>query len=54
MTKAGVPFLDEHDKEEFVPRLIHTKRLLECETRAEITEVLGSCFALPARFNMFA
>jgi hypothetical protein len=54
VTRTGVPVLDEHGREQFVPRLINTKRLLECETRAEITEVLGSCFALPARFNMFA
>jgi hypothetical protein len=44
ITKAGVPFLDEHGKEQFVPRLIHTKRLLECETRTEINEVLGINF----------
>jgi hypothetical protein len=41
MTRAGEPFLDEEGNEQFVPRLIHTRRLLECRTRAEVHEVLG-------------
>jgi hypothetical protein len=41
VTKAGEPVLDEEGNEQFVPRLIHTKRLLECRTRAEMHEILG-------------
>jgi hypothetical protein len=41
VTRAGEPVLDEEGNEQFVPRLIHTKRLLECRTRAEVHEVLG-------------
>jgi hypothetical protein len=41
VTRAGEPVLDEEGQEQFVPRLIHTKRLLECRTRAEVHEVLG-------------
>jgi hypothetical protein len=41
VTRAGEPVLDEEGNEQFVPRLIHTKRLLECRIRAEVHEVLG-------------
>jgi hypothetical protein len=41
VTRAGEPVLDEEGNEQFVPRLIHTKRLLECRTRTEVHEVLG-------------
>jgi hypothetical protein len=41
VTRAGEPVLDEEGNEQFVPRLINTKRLLECRTRAEVFEVLG-------------
>jgi hypothetical protein len=41
VTKAGEPVLDDEGNEQFVPRLIHTKRLLECRTRAEVHEILG-------------
>jgi hypothetical protein len=41
VTRAGEPVLDEEGNEQFVPCLIHTKRLLECRTRAEVHEVLG-------------
>jgi hypothetical protein len=41
VTKAGEPFLDDEGQEQFVPRLIHTKRLLECKTRAEMYKVFG-------------
>jgi hypothetical protein len=42
VTRAGEPLLDEEENEQFVPRLIHTRRLLECKTRAEAHKVLGS------------
>jgi hypothetical protein len=41
VTRAGESVLDDEGNEQFVPRLIHTKRLLECRTRAEVHEVLG-------------
>jgi hypothetical protein len=41
VTRKGEPVLDEEGNEQYVPRLIHTKRLLECRTRAEVHEVLG-------------
>jgi hypothetical protein len=41
VTRAGEPLLDEERKEQFVPRLIHTRRVLECKTRAEVHKVLG-------------
>jgi hypothetical protein len=41
VTRTGEPVLDEEGNEQFVPCLIHTKRLLECRTRAEVHEVLG-------------
>jgi hypothetical protein len=41
VTRAGEPVLDEEGNEQFAPRLIHTKRLLECRTRAEVHEVFG-------------
>jgi hypothetical protein len=41
VTRAGEPVLDEEGNEQFVPRLINTKRLLECRIRAEVFEVLG-------------
>jgi hypothetical protein len=41
VTRAGEHVLDEEGNKKFVPRLIHTKRLLECRTRAEVHEVLG-------------
>jgi hypothetical protein len=42
VTKAGEFVLDEEGNEQFVPRLIHTKRLLECEAREKMHEVLGT------------
>jgi hypothetical protein len=41
VTRTGEPVLDEEGNAQFVPRLINTKRLLECRTRAEVHEVLG-------------
>jgi hypothetical protein len=41
VTRAGEPVRDEEGNEQFVPRLINTKRLLECRTRAEVHKVLG-------------
>jgi hypothetical protein len=41
VTRAGEPVCDEEGNEQFVPRLINTKRLLECRTRAEVHKVLG-------------
>jgi hypothetical protein len=46
VTRAGEPVLDEEGNQQFVPRFIHTKRLLECRTRAEVHEVLGRSFDL--------
>jgi hypothetical protein len=63
VTRTGEPFLDEEGKEQFVPRLINTRRLLECRNRAGVHEVLGGqSLKLYARFmharflpvNMFA
>jgi hypothetical protein len=42
VTRAGEPVLDEEGNEQFVPRLINTKRLLECDSRAKSREVLGT------------
>jgi hypothetical protein len=41
VTRAGEPVLDEEGNEQFSPRLINTKRLLESRTRVEVHEVLG-------------
>jgi hypothetical protein len=40
-TKDGVPVLDKHGREQFSPRLISTKRLLECRNRAEAKIFFG-------------
>ncbi|WJX33097.1 hypothetical protein P8452_21344 [Trifolium repens] len=42
VTRAGEPVLDEEGNEQFSPRLINTKRLLECRTRVEVHEVLDT------------
>jgi hypothetical protein len=47
---AREPFLDEDGNEQFVPRLILTRILLECETRAEVHEVLGTKFEFTSHF----
>jgi hypothetical protein len=41
VTRNGEPVLDEEGNAQFVPRVINTKRLLECRTRAEVHHVLG-------------
>jgi hypothetical protein len=53
VTRAGEPVLDEEGNEQFVPRLINTKRLLECRTRAEVHEVLGRQFDLFSALFVF-
>jgi hypothetical protein len=39
--RAGEPVLDDDGNAQFIPRVINTKRLLECRTRAEVHDVLG-------------
>jgi hypothetical protein len=41
VTRGGEPVLDEEGNAQFLPRVINTKRLLECRTRAEVHNVLG-------------
>jgi hypothetical protein len=41
VTRAGEPVRDEEGNKQYVPRLINTKRLLECRTQAEVHKVLG-------------
>jgi hypothetical protein len=53
VTRKGEPVLDEEGNEQFVPRLINTKRLLECRTRAEVHEVLGRQFDLLSALFVF-
>ncbi|KAK2441118.1 hypothetical protein QL285_012450 [Trifolium repens] len=58
-TRDGKPVLDKFGREQFSPRLIATKKLLECKSRAEASIFLGifraSCslfiFLLPSAFS---
>jgi hypothetical protein len=47
-TRDGKPVLDKFGREHFSPRLIATKKLLECKSRAEANVFLGICSAHPA------
>jgi hypothetical protein len=48
-TRDGTPVLDKHGREQFSPRLIATKKLLECKNRAETNILFGIGFGHRAR-----
>jgi hypothetical protein len=48
-TRDGKPVLDKFGREQFSPRLIATKKLLECKSRAEANVFLGIYFVHHAR-----